>query len=151
MRMQVQSLALLSGLRMQHCLKLWCRSHMWLGFCITVAMVQVSSYSSDQIPSLGTSICSGCSPKKMEKKKITVVSDLLFKPSSGLTLELCCPNQQPLAPCSFLNLHYVEWNKSSYNSVPQLHKQYFKSSHMALQLLYCADINHFHHYIKFYC
>ena len=30
MRMQVQSLALLNGLRVQHCHELWCRSQTWL-------------------------------------------------------------------------------------------------------------------------
>ena len=33
-RLQVQSLASLSGLRIQHCCELWCRSLTWLGSCI---------------------------------------------------------------------------------------------------------------------
>ena len=33
------SLASLSGLRIQHCLELWCRLRMRLGSCISVAMV----------------------------------------------------------------------------------------------------------------
>ena len=37
-RMQVQSLASPSGLRIQSCRELWCRSQMWLGSCITVAV-----------------------------------------------------------------------------------------------------------------
>ena len=49
-------LALLSGLR--------CRSQTWLGSCVAVAVVQASGYSSNLTPSLGTSICCGCSPKK---------------------------------------------------------------------------------------
>ena len=39
MRMRVQSLALLSGLRIQHCCELWCRSQMWLRSGIAVAVV----------------------------------------------------------------------------------------------------------------
>ena len=37
--MQVQSLALLSGLRIQHCCELWCRLKMQLGSCVAVAVV----------------------------------------------------------------------------------------------------------------
>ena len=39
MRMQVRSLALLSGLRIQHCHELWCGSQMWLGSRVAVALV----------------------------------------------------------------------------------------------------------------
>ena len=38
-RMQVQSLASLSGLRLQHCPELWCRSQVWLRSGIAVAVV----------------------------------------------------------------------------------------------------------------
>ena len=51
MRMQVQCLASLSGLRIQHCL----------------TVVQASSYSSDLTPSLGTSICHRCGPRKTKQ------------------------------------------------------------------------------------
>ena len=43
MRMRVQSLALLSGLRIQLCSELWCRSQMQLGSCVAVAVVQAGS------------------------------------------------------------------------------------------------------------
>ena len=69
MRMWVRSLPPLSGLRIWCCCELWHRSQMWLGSCVVVAVVQASSYSSDSTPSLGTSICLGCSPKKKKKKK----------------------------------------------------------------------------------
>ena len=39
MRFQVQFLALISGLRIQHCLELWCRSQTQLGSGIAVAVV----------------------------------------------------------------------------------------------------------------
>ena len=64
MRLQVRSLASLSGLRMQHCGELWCRSQTWLGSGVAVAVAQAGSYSSDLTPHLGTSICCGSSPKK---------------------------------------------------------------------------------------
>ena len=38
MRLQVQSLVLLSGLRIQHCRELWCRLQMWLGSRVAVAL-----------------------------------------------------------------------------------------------------------------
>ena len=38
MRLKVRSLALLRGLRLRHCRELWCRSQMWLGYRIAVAL-----------------------------------------------------------------------------------------------------------------
>ena len=48
---RVQSLVLLSGLRSWHCGELWCRSPMWLGSCVAVAVA--SSYSPNLASSLG--------------------------------------------------------------------------------------------------
>ena len=64
--MQVQSLASLSELRIWHCHELWCRSQTRLGSGEAVAVA--SSNSSDWTPSLGTSICLGCSLKKTKAK-----------------------------------------------------------------------------------
>ena len=69
MRLRVRSLALLSGLRIWHCLEPCCSLQMWLGSRVAVAVVWAGSYSSDWTPSLGTSICLGCGPKKTKKKK----------------------------------------------------------------------------------
>ena len=41
MRMQVRSLALLSGLRIQHCCELWCRSETWLRSVIAIATAPI--------------------------------------------------------------------------------------------------------------
>ena len=60
MRMQVRFLALLSGLRIQCCCKLWRRSQMHLGSGVAVAVAKAS-------PILGIPICHRCSPKKKEK------------------------------------------------------------------------------------
>ena len=67
MSIQVSSLASLSGI--QHCCELWCRSQTLLGsgIAVAVAVAVASSYSSDLTPSLGTSICYGCGPKKEKK------------------------------------------------------------------------------------
>ena len=58
----VRSVALLSGLRIQHCHELWCRSQTQLGSCVAVALVEAG---------LGSSICCECSSKKTKKKKVT--------------------------------------------------------------------------------
>ena len=71
-RLQVPSLALLSGLRIWRCCELWGRSQMQLGS--GVAMAKAGSYSSDSTPSLGTSMCRRCRPKKEKKEK----SDFFF-------------------------------------------------------------------------
>ena len=43
MRMWVQSLASLSGLRIQHCCELWHRSQTWLGSHIAVALAYAAA------------------------------------------------------------------------------------------------------------
>ena len=57
MRTWVQSLPSLSGLSIQCCLELWCRSQMWLRSGGVVAMVEAGCCSSDSTLSLGTSMC----------------------------------------------------------------------------------------------
>ena len=66
--MQVPSLPLLSGLRILCYPELWCRLHVWLGFCMAVA--QASSCISDLTPSLVLPYATGTALKsKKEKKK----------------------------------------------------------------------------------
>ena len=60
MRRRVQSLALLSGLKIQRCRELWCRLQMQLGSGVAVAVAV--SRSSDLTPSLRTSICCRIGP-----------------------------------------------------------------------------------------
>ena len=62
----VRSLALLSGLRIWHGHELWFRLQMQLGSPVAVAVVQAGSCSSNLTPSLGTSICCRCGPKKQK-------------------------------------------------------------------------------------
>ena len=66
MRMRVPTLAPLSGLRIQCCLKLQRRLQMWLRSGIAVAVA--GSCSSDSIPSLGTSACHICAPYPPKNK-----------------------------------------------------------------------------------
>ena len=67
-RMQIQSLALFSGLRIQCCCDLWHRSQIQLRSCMAVAALQPSSCSSNSTPNFGTSVCHRHGPKKKEKK-----------------------------------------------------------------------------------
>ena len=69
MRMQVRSLASFSGLRIQHCCRLWWRSQIWLRSVIAVAAAQAGSCSFNSTTSPGTFICCGCSPNKRGEKK----------------------------------------------------------------------------------
>ena len=69
MRLQVPTLALLSGSGIWCCRELWCRSPKRLGSGVAVAVVQARSCSSNWTPSLGTSICHGRSPKNQKKKQ----------------------------------------------------------------------------------
>jgi len=69
MRMQVQSLAFLSRLRIQRYCELWYRSQTWLRSGIAVAVVQASRCSYDWTSSVGTSICHECRPEKTNKQK----------------------------------------------------------------------------------
>ena len=85
MRSRVQSLASLSGLRIQRCQELWCRLQTWLGSGVAMSWGVgyrrgldlallwlwyrlVATASSDWTPSLGTSICHRCGPKKTKNK-----------------------------------------------------------------------------------
>ena len=69
MRTQVQFLAQLSWLRIQHCCELHCRTQMQLGSGVTVAVVEAGGYSTNLTISLGNSICCTYGPKKTTKKK----------------------------------------------------------------------------------
>ena len=75
MRMWVWSLASLSGLGKLHCRELWCRSQMWLGSRVAVAVVH--SYSSNSTLGLGISMCCRWGPKK-KRKKDDYIRDLLY-------------------------------------------------------------------------
>ena len=68
MRTQVRSLASLGGLRIRRHCELWCRWQARLRCHIAVAVVWISSFSSDSTPSLGASMCCGCGIKKTKNK-----------------------------------------------------------------------------------
>ena len=70
MRMWIQSLALLSWLKVWCCC-MRCRLQTGLWSGVAMSVVSASSSSSDSTPSprLETSICPGCSPKKNKKEK----------------------------------------------------------------------------------
>ena len=63
MRMQLQSLASLSGVGIWHCRELWCRLQDEAQILRGCGCGVASSYSSDSTPSLGTSTCHQCGHK----------------------------------------------------------------------------------------
>ena len=69
LRMRVRSLALLSGLRLQCCLKLLCKSQVQLRFGVAVDVAYAGSCSSDLTSSPGTPMCCRFGHKKDKKKK----------------------------------------------------------------------------------
>ena len=79
MRLQVQSLALPSGLKIRCCQGLQCRSQTWLGSGVAVALAQAGSNSSNQTPSLGTSICRGRGPQRTKDKKNKIKYPIIDK------------------------------------------------------------------------
>ena len=68
-RVRVQSLAWLSGLRIQWCYELWCKLRTWLGYGVAVAVVLAGSCSSIWTPSLQTPMCHGCGSKTNKQTK----------------------------------------------------------------------------------
>ena len=82
MRFRVWSLALLIGLRTRHCPELWCRLQTQLGSGVSVGVGSAGGYSSDGLPSLGTSIRRGYGPRKDQKKKKKVLKWTVLVPSS---------------------------------------------------------------------
>ena len=72
MRLRVQSLASIGGLKIWCCHELWCRSQTWLGSGVAVAVVQASSCSSNSTPTLG---CKR-SPKKAEKEMKSILHNI---------------------------------------------------------------------------
>ena len=68
MRTWVRSLASLSGLRIQCCRALQCRSQAQLRSCIALAVVEADSSSSNSTSSLETFIYCKSGPKKSKKK-----------------------------------------------------------------------------------
>ena len=69
MRLRVRSLASLSGLRIQHCRELRCRSQTGLGPCIAVAVVQAGSSAPIQALAWEFSYAEGMALKKDKEKK----------------------------------------------------------------------------------
>ena len=86
------------------CRELWCRSQMWLGFGMAVAVVQAGSCSYDLTPSLGTSICfRGSLNKKKEKKEKKKISLLL---PTGFGCIICISK---LTKTNFFKLKYSQF------------------------------------------
>ena len=77
MRIQVRLLAPLSGLRIQSCHKLWCRSQTWLGSGVAVAVMQ-ASVSPDSTLAREPPCAAGAALKR-QKNKIGILGKTLPK------------------------------------------------------------------------
>ena len=69
MRIQVRSVASLSGLRIRRCCELWSRFQTRLGSHVAVALAQASGYSSNQTPQPGNLHMPWVWSQKRPKKK----------------------------------------------------------------------------------
>ena len=67
MRVQVRSLASLSGLRIRHCCELWCGSQMWLRFQVAVAVAHRLAATSLIGPLAWELPCVTCAALKRQK------------------------------------------------------------------------------------
>ena len=89
MGLEVRSLVLLRGLRIQCCHKLQHRSQTWLRTGVTVSVAEAGSHSSDSVPSLGTSIWHGYNPKKQTNKKFRLLGvPIMAQWAKDMTLSL---------------------------------------------------------------
>ena len=70
MRLRVRSLALLHGLRIWRCHELWCRSQMWLGSGIAVALVHMPAATTPIRPLAWEPLYVAGAALKSKKKKI---------------------------------------------------------------------------------
>ena len=70
MRLQVQSLASFSGIRIRHCRELWCRSQTWLGSHVAVAAAPIRPLAWELPCAERTALkCKNKKTKKQKKKK----------------------------------------------------------------------------------
>ena len=67
MRLQVRSLALLSGLRLWHCCELWCRLQTWLRSRVAVALLRPLAWEPPY--AAGAALEKAKRQKKKKKKK----------------------------------------------------------------------------------
>ena len=84
-RTWIQSLTLLSGLRIQHCRKLWYRLQMQLGSGIAVAVVLAGSYSCLQ---LSSAVCS-CRPLTKEPPYVEDAYGKKAKKERTMSMQAC--------------------------------------------------------------
>ena len=103
-----------SSLRIQHCHQLWCRLQTRLGSCVTVAVVQASSYSSDLTPSLGTTIYCVCGPKKTKNLNFQMIKMHILK----ISFHSSHLNQtEELCPTHLIDQYFSTFPLSTYSSM----------------------------------
>ena len=139
MRTQVRTQASHNGLRIWRCGELWCSSQMWLRSHVAVAVVKASSYGSDSTPSLGTSICHGCGPKKIFFSKKSCIYSKILRGKQSMTFvdeqkRLSQLQVEMRSPCLFcLDSYGCCLLKSSYQEPEE-------GPSLPLQLLYISPV-----------
>ena len=111
-RIQVWSLASLSGLRIWCCHKLWRGLQMRLGSGIAVWGLGLSC-SFNSTPSLGTLICHRCGPKKKKKiiSRLKQRGILRMYSMPGFSLSpLCANTNRPQQVCDVYVILFPRWN-----------------------------------------
>ena len=88
MKLQVWSLALLSGLRIWNYYELWYRLQTWLRSCVAVAVVWASSCSSDWTLTWEPPHALGAVLKKAKKKIIIIINASIYM----MVLSFCSLN-----------------------------------------------------------
>ena len=116
-RTLVRSLASLSGLRIWRGHELWCRSQTQLRSVDAVSVAQANGYSSNSTPTLGTSICCGCSSLLVSLMVSLRLSLLFFNLltfySTVSIISIVLSSSSPILSSTWLNmpLNMSEINK----------------------------------------
>ena len=109
MRLQVWSLALLSGLTIRHCRELRCRSQTRLGSRVAVVLEQAGGYSSDSTPSLGTQAQEKAKRQTPKQYRVSVS----FKKNKKLKTELPYYPALPLLGFFFFFFFFLSFSKAA--------------------------------------
>ena len=125
MSLQVQSLALLSGLRIWRCWELWCGLHTHLGSGIAVAVVWLAAVAPIWPPSWELLYAAGVIPSKKKKKVIHIHNKTTARQKWKINLSL---NENKVRLNQrFQTLHP---KKSEYTLLPSTHGTFSRIDHI---------------------
>ena len=96
MRMQIRSLALFSGLRIQICCELWCSSQTQLRSCVAVAVAPIQPLAWELPYAVGVALKRQPPPKKPQKTKPDSISMAVFLNRGQANVKMCLYMQRGL-------------------------------------------------------